>query len=416
MSRNRRVVVTGLGLATPLGFEEEEIWRRLMAGETGIGPLTAFDTEAFTSPYKVKLAAQVDDSGVREGLAAMGRRPMDRALDLAMVAAGRALTQAQLVSESQQETCEVPVIVGTGIGSAQSIYEAFQRFNTKGPKGLLPSSVPRIMFNAISANISMQFKLTGANYMVISACTSSANAIGDGYRRIKHGEAEIALTGGVEGCLDPFFFGIWNNLGVLSPNQEPAFACRPFDQERQGTALGEGAAILVLESLESATARGATVRAEVLGYGESSDAGHLTGPSAEGQAGAIKAALCSAGVDPDAVGYINAHGTATRSNDTTESAAIRMALGSAADRVQVGSNKSYFGHTLGACGAIETAVTVMALEHGVAPPNFNLATADPECDVRLVGREAEPIERKVALKNSFGFGGGNAVLVLSAGD
>jgi 3-oxoacyl-(acyl-carrier-protein) synthase len=411
-----RVVITGLGLASPLGLEEEEVWSRLIAGETGVGPLTAFDTEAFGSPYKVKMAAQVDDQPVAEGLAAMGRRPTDRALDLALVAGDRALRQAGLIGEPPHEPRRMPVIVGTGTGSAQSHFEGFQRFAAKGPKGLLPSSVPRMMYNAISANLSMHFKLTGANYMVVSACTSAANAIGDAQRRIRSGETEIALAGGADGFLDPYFYGVWNNLGVLSPNPDPAYACRPFDVDREGTILGEGAAMLVLESLASAQRRGARARAEVLGYGESSDAGHITGPSAEGQAEAIRAALRSAGVAPEAIGYVNAHGTATRSNDSTESAAIRLALGPAADVARVGSHKSFLGHTLGASGALETAITVLALERGLVPPNFNLVNPDPECDVRLVGRQAEPLEGPVALKNSFGFGGGNAVLVLTAGE
>ena len=411
----RRVVVTGLGLATPIGFAEEDVWERLVAGATGIGPLTAFDTEAYLSPYKVKLAAQVESGPVVEALRAMGRRPVDRALDLALVAAQRALEQAELIGrELPYEPREAAVIMGTAEGPAQSTFAGFERFAAKGPKGLLPSSVPRMMYNAISANLSMHFKLTGANYVVVSACTSSTNAIGDAYRRVRHGEAEIVVAGGADGYFDPFFYGVWNNLGVLSENPDPALALRPFDVDREGTILGEGAGVLVVESLDSAARRGARIRGEILGYGESSDADHLTGPSAAGQATAIVRALESAGLEADAVGYVNAHGTGTRSNDSTESAAIRSALGAAADRIPVSSCKSSFGHTLGASGVLETAVTLLALERGLAPPNFNLRHPDPECPVRLVGREAEPIERGVALKNSFGFGGGNAVLVLAA--
>lgn len=418
MSVPRRVVVTGIGLATSIGFDEADVWRRLMAGETGLGPLTAFDTEAFLTPYKVTMAAQVENQPVVEALKAMKRRPMDRTLDLALVAGDRALRQAGLVAgEPPYQPLDAAVILGTGTGSAQSIFDASQRFATKGPKGMLPTSVPRIMANAISAHLSMQFKLTGANYVVISACTSAANALGDGFRRIRNGECEIVVSGGAEGALDPFFYGIWNNLGVLSGNPDPSLACRPFDAEREGTALGEGAAILVLESLESAERRGAQVRAELLGYGESSDATHVTGPAVEGQAAAITRALASAGIDAGAVGYVNAHGTATRSNDVTESAAIRSALGAVNKQSPlVGSCKSYLGHTLGASGAIETAITILALEKGIAPPNFNLHHPDPECDVRLIGREPEPIATGIAIKNSFGFGGGNAVLVLGRPD
>ncbi len=410
-----RVFVTGIGMVSPIGLDEDEVWARLIAGRTGIAPLTAFDTDAFPTPYKVEMAAQVDDVAVAEGLAALGRRSADRALDLVMVAADRALRQAGLAGEESAEPREIPTILGTATGSAQSIWEAVQRFTAKGPKGLLPSTVPRVMYNSLSANVSMHFQLTGANYVVISACTSATNAIGDAFKRVRDGETEIAVTGGSDASLDPFFYGVWNNIGVLSPNPDPELACRPFDAERQGTTLGEAATVLVLESEGSVERRGRRVRGEILGYGESSDAGHITGPSAEGQARAIERALESAGVRGEEIGYVNAHGTATRANDTTESAAIRLALGdAAADATPVGSNKSFLGHTLGACGAIESAITLLALERRQIPPNFNLRNPDPECRVRLVGAEPEPLERPIALKNSFGFGGGNGVLVLAA--
>ncbi len=408
----RRVMVTGIGFVTPLGTDDDSLWDRLSTGKTGISPLTAFDTDAFASPYKVEMAAQIDDGLFRPELEAMGRRPMDRALDLVLVAAERALTQAQVIGEAPHEPQEIPTILGTACGSTQSMFEAYQRFHTRGPKGLLPSTVPRVMSNSISANVSMQFKLTGPNYVVISACTSSTNAIGDAFKRVRDGEFDIAVTGGSEATVDPFFYGVWNNIGVLSPNPDPDFVCRPFDAEREGTTLGEAAAVLVLESEESAVRRGVTPRGRILGYGESSDAGHITGPSAEGQARAIERALRSAGVKPEDLGYVNAHGTATRANDSTESAALRIALGEVASEVPVGSNKSYFGHTLGASGAIESVVTLLALERGEIPPNFNLRNPDPECDVRLVGSRPEKLERGLAIKNSFGFGGGNGVLVL----
>jgi 3-oxoacyl-[acyl-carrier-protein] synthase II len=246
----------------------------------------------------------------------------------------------------------------------------------------------------------------------VSACAAGTNAIGTAFRQIRNGYSDVVLCGGVDAFLDPFFFGVWNNIPALSRNPDPARACRPFDADRDGLVLGEGAGALVLESLDSAERRGARIRGEVAGYGESSDAGHITHPSVEGQAEAIRRALASAGVAPSEIGFINAHGTATRANDVTESRSIRAALGDAAASIPVASNKSYFGHTLGAAGGIETIVTLLGLEAGKVPPNLNLDNPDPECELCLVGDQPLEIDSPVAMKNSFGFGGGNAVLIL----
>lgn len=409
MAERRRVVVTGLGMASAIGLDEATVWDNLAAGRGGIGRLRALDTTG----YRVDVGAEVDAEEVKARLTKLKRRPVDRALDLALIAAGGALEQAGLIGgEPPDEPREVGVIFGTGVGSAQSHHTAFTSFFKKGPKGLRPSTVPKCMYNAISAGLSIHFGLTGPNYMIVSACTSATNAIGTAFRQVRDGYAETVLCGGADGFFDPFFFGVWNNLGVLSTNPDPERACRPFDADRDGCVLGEGAGALVIETLERARARGARIRGEILGYGESSDASHLTTPSVDGQATAMRRALDEAGVAADELGMINAHGTATRSNDVCESHSIRRVLGAAADRVPVVANKSYFGHTLGASGALETIATLLSLEARVVPPNLNLDNPDPECDVTLAGSEPAAMDAPLAMKNSFGFGGGNGVLVL----
>ena len=405
----RRVVVTGMGIACSLGIEEKVVWENLMAGKSGVGRLRAFDTTG----YKIHNGAEVPEGLIRSRLKALRRRPIDRALDLAVVVSWDALVQAQLISrEPPWSEQDVAVLFGTGVGSAQSHYNAFATFFEKGPRGLRPTTVPRCMYNAISGGVSMQFKLTGSNYVVVSACNSAANAMGTAFRMIRDGYAEKVLCGGADGFFDPFFFGVWNNIGVLSRIEDPAKACRPFAEDRKGTVLGEGAGALVLESLDGAKSRGASIRGEILGYGESSDASHITRPSVKGQVKAIQMALDDAGLRPGQIALINAHGTATHSNDATESQSVRSALGSATDRIPVIANKSYFGHVLGASGILETITTILSLEQGMAPPNLNLENPDPACNLNLVGSEPVPINRGPAMKNSFGFGGANGVLIV----
>jgi len=268
------------------------------------------------------------------------------------------------------------------------------------------------MANALSAQLSMRFRLTGPNYVIVCACTSATSAIGTAFRMIGDGYSDAVLCGGAESVFEPATFAAWNNLGVMSRNPDPRRACRPFDAARDGCVLGEGAGALVLESLDRAAGRGARIRAEVIGFGESSDAEHITRPSVEGQTRAIQAALASAGLAPADIGFINAHGTATKANDECESRSIRAALADAAERIPVASNKSYFGHLLGAAGAVETIVAILGLEHGRVPPNLNLDAPDPAGGLRLVGNAPLAVAAPVVMKNSFGFGGNNAVLML----
>ncbi len=408
-SSRQRVVVTGMGIASPLGIDEETVWQNLVGGKTGIGPIRAIDTSAL----KVRNGAEVPEGLVEGRLKALGRRPSDRALDLAIVSAQDALLQSKLISDKDDLTQqEVAVIYGTGVGSAESHYKSMQAMFEKGPQRARPTAVPRCMYNAISAGISLQFKLTGANYMIVSACTSATNAIGTAYRMVRDGYSKFVLTGGSDGFFDPFFYPVWNNIGVLSKIEDPIKACRPFAADREGTILGEGAGTLILETLESAQARGAPIRGEILGYGESSDATHLTNPSSEGQAKAMRMALSEAGIEPGDIGHINAHGTATHGNDACESESIRSVFGDAADRIPVVANKSYFGHTLGASGALECISAFISLERGTVPPNLNIENPDPECRIKMVGSKPVSIESRPVMKNSFGFGGGNGVLIL----
>ena len=408
-SARHRVVVTGMGIASPLGVDEKTVWKNLIEGKTGIGPIRAIDTSAL----KVRNGAEVPEGLAEARLKSMGRRPSDRALDLAVVSAQDALLNAKLVSQEQEIVPQdVSVIYGTGVGSAESHYKSMQAMFEKGPQRARPTAVPRCMYNAISAGISLQFKLTGANYMIVSACTSATNAIGTAYRMVRDGYAQTVLTGGSDGFFDPFFYPVWNNIGVLSKIEDPIKACRPFAADREGTILGEGAGTLILETLESAHSRGVPIRGEVLGYGESSDATHVTNPSSEGQAKAMRMALNEAGVSPQDIGHINAHGTATHGNDACESKSIRSVFGDAADDVPVVANKSYFGHALGASGALECISAFLALEHGISPPNLNNESPDPECRIHMVGAKPVSIDSRPVMKNSFGFGGGNGVLVL----
>jgi 3-oxoacyl-[acyl-carrier-protein] synthase II len=409
MSDNQRVVVTGLGLVTAIGCDESTVWANLLAGRTGIRKIRNFDL----ANNAVQIGAEIDTAAMDAALPPVMRRA-DRSLKFALEATRQALAQAGRLSAPGTEPVpqSVASVWGCGVGPADSLHQAGKRFAEKGPAGMRPSTVPNCMANMISAGISIQYQLTGSNYVIVSACTSSTNALGVAFRMIRHGYADAVLCGGVDTPFDPFYYAMWNNLGVFSTIAEPERALRPFAADRAGTVLGEGAGVLLLESLASVQRRGARIRGEVLGYGETSDATHITGPSATGQAAAIRAALTDAQIQAPEIGYINAHGTGTDANDSTETQAIRGAFGDGGPTPLVGATKSFFGHTLGASGTIEIIGTLLALENRIAPPNLNLDQPDPACKVSLVGREPAPLTTDIAIKNSFGFGGGNAVAVL----
>ena len=410
MSDKRRVVITGLGAVSAYGFGEDVIWNNMIAGKTAISTIKHLDT----SELRTTVGSIVDREALQEALRELKMRYTDLTVDSAIFAADQALKQAGLISGlPPYEPQEIATLIGTGIGSTETYHAAVQSYIDKGVRGVRPTTVPRCMANAVCSQMAIRYRLTGPNYVMTSACTSSTTAIGVGFRMIKDGYIDKALCGGADTIFDPFTMIAWDRLGVMSKKSDPITCSRPFDSDRDGCVIGEGAATLVLESLESARARGAHIRAEICGFGESSDAKHITAPDPEGQAKSITAALKSADISAPDVGYINAHGTATKANDPSECSAVKLALGSAADCIPMASVKSYFGHLLGGSGAIETIATVLTLENKMIPANLNLDTPDPQCGTNLVHSSGPiPLERPVALKNSFGFGGNNGVLVL----
>lgn len=405
----RRVVVTGMGVISPCGMDERTFWDQLVSGRSGIRRIQAFDPSSFRS----QSGAEVDSPALAEVLAARGWRAQERCVDMALLASVQALEQGGwLTPGTAPEPRPIATIFGTGYGPTYAVAEAWQTAVLKGTRWVRPTTVPRIIVNAIPAQVSMQFRLTGAHYAVVAACSSSTIAIGQGFRMVRDGYADQVLCGGVDSLFVPAVYAAWNNLGAMSRNADPALAARPFDAARDGFVMGEGAGTVLLESLDAARARGARVRGEISGYGESSDAEHITQPSVAGQTFAMRNALAEALIGPAQIAYINAHGTATKANDQTECESIRAVFGAETDRVPVSSSKSLFGHTMGASGVLETMATLLALENGRIPPNLNLDQPDPACHVRLAGAVAEPLSGEYAMKNNFGFGGSNAVLIL----
>lgn len=410
----RRVVISGMGGVSALGLDDETVWANLMAGRTGIRRISAFDIQLF----KAANGAEVDGAVLDAALPSRGWKGEHKVVDLALVAAERALRAAGLIAaEGAREPQPVPVIVGSANGPAGALHEAINAFTHKGVRGIRPTLVPQCMVNIVATRLSIEFKLTGIHYNISAACTSSAAALGNAFRMIRDGYADRVLCGGAEFIFVPSYYSAWNNLGILSTEPDPLRAARPFDLGRKGFIIGEGAGMLVLEEESSARRRGIRIRGEICGYGESSDAEHLVRPQTDGQTRALRAALADSGVAPEAVGVIVSHGTATLMNDRSECAAIRSVFGPVQDSSpRVSALKSYFGHTIGASGALETIATVLMLERGWIPPNLNLDRPDPECAVRLVGPVAEKLEQPVAVKQSFGFGGANGVMVLRRWD
>jgi len=405
----RRVVVTGIGSVTGLGTNTSALWRNMLAGQSGVRRLQALDA----SDYRTPNAAEVPGRELTEALAAAGIRSLDRASDLAMLAATEAMAEAGVCASRKSDgPCDTAVIFGTGGGCAQNLYRSYHSYFEKGVRGLRPSSIPRSMFNSISSRISIEMGLGGPNYAVVSACSSATVAIGIAFRMVRDGDADRVLCGGSDAMFEPVSFSAWDNLGVMSRNPDAAAACRPFARDRDGFVLGEGAGALVIESLDCATARHAAVRAEIAGFGESSDATHITRPDPDGEARAMRAALKSAAMTPNQIGFINSHGTATLASDESESRAIRAVFGAATPRTPVSASKSFVGHLLGAAGAVETIVSILGLESGRLPPNLNLDDPDPLCDLCFVGPQPIETGATAAMNNSFGFGGNNAVLIL----
>ena len=409
MNGNHRVMVTGMGIISPLGLDVESTWDGIVNGRSGVDLITAFDTEGFDTHF----AAEVKGFDPENHLERKEARRMDRFAQFAAVAAQQACAQAGL-ERGTVDPYRVGVIIGSGIGGISTLSQQHEILIERGPKRVSPFLIPMMLGDMASAQVSMVTGSMGANYCLVSSCSSGADALGQAWAMIRRGQEDIVLAGGSEAPLVPVAVAGFNALRALSRfNENPAGASRPFDVNRDGFVMGEGAAVLVLESEESARKRGATILGEIKGYAATSDAHHLTEPLASGEsaARAMTKALEEAGVTAADVDYVNAHGTSTPLNDRHETAAIKVALGEDAYRVPVSSTKSMTGHLLGSGGALEACFCLLGMENSIIPPTINLKEADPSCDLDYTPNTARPQELNVTVSNSFGFGGHNSVLV-----
>lgn len=407
---SRRVVITGMGAVTPIGNNVEDFWANIKKGTVGIGPITKFDT----SDYKAHLAAEVKDFDPLQYMDKKSARRMEDFSQYAVVAAKEAMEDAGLDME-KEDSFRVGCAVGCGIGSLQCVQRNYVRIQTKGPNRVEPLMIPMLISNIAAGNISIQLGLQGKNINVVTACATGNHNIGEAFRSIQYGEAEVMFAGGTEGAITESGVAGFTGLNALSTSEDPMRASIPFDAERGGFVMGEGAGILVMEELEHAKARGAKIYAEIVGYGATSDAHHVTAPLEDGS-GAAKAmefAMKDAGVTPEEIDYVNAHGTGTHLNDLTETAALKLAMGEAAYHCKVNSTKSMVGHLLGAAGGVEAIACVKAIQENYVHKNAGLVNRDPECDLDCV-TEAEETPVNVAMSNSLGFGGHNATLIFKA--
>ncbi len=409
----RRVVVTGMSVVTALGSETSEFWDKLCAGKSGVSLLERFDC----SEFKVRFGGEIKDFDPSECIPAREVKRLDRFCQFAVFAAVKAIRQSA-IDFSQGDAFRYGVIIGSGIGGLNEIEEQHCTLFDRGPNRVSPFMIPKLMVNAASGNISVMFGLRGPNCAIATACASGSNAIGDAFKLIQYDRADVIVTGGSEAAITPMGLSGFARMSALSTrNDDPQRASRPFDRDRDGFVIAEGAGIVVLEEYEFARRRGATILAEVLGYGVSADGNHMTAPDPEGRGAshAMEFAIKDAGLNPDAIGYINAHGTSTPLGDKAETLAIKKVFNSHSRSVAVSSTKSQLGHLLGASGGVEFVVAVMALQNNVIPPTINLENPDPDCDLDYVPNEPRSKELRYVMSNSFGFGGHNACLVLGPG-
>jgi 3-oxoacyl-[acyl-carrier-protein] synthase II len=406
----KRVVITGLGAITPIGIGKDEFWQSLINGRSGIGPITRFDASDYTS----RIAGEVKNFDPTQYIDKKESKRMDRFTQFAVAGAGMAIEDAGLDLEVADRE-RVGVILGSGIGGIETLEGQAKVLAEKGPSRVSPVFVPMIISNMGAAQVAISYRLHGPNITSVSACASSSNAIGDAFKMLQWGHADVMITGGTEAPITPLAIAGFCTMKAMSTrNEEPQKASRPFDAQRDGFVAGEGAAILVLESLEHALKRGAQIYAEIVGYGSTSDAYHMTAPDPEGR-GAInsmKAALQDAGASPEAVDYINAHATSTPLGDKAETLAIKTVFGVHAQKLAVSSTKSMTGHLLGAAGGLEAMACVLSIQRGVIPPTINYEQPDPDCDLDFVPNVARKAKVSFALSNSFGFGGHNATLAI----
>ncbi len=409
----RRVVVTGIGLVSPLGNNREETFEALLAGKNGISTITHFDPTEFAC----RIAGEVRDLDSVSLLGARESRRMDPHCQYGVVAAIEAMNDANLGEGSvlaEMDPNRIACILGTGIGGILEVEQQRLRLSEKGPRWVSPMLVPKMMFNAVTGQIALRYGLKGPNFAIGSACASSSHAIGTAFRTIQYGTSDIVVTGGAEAAVTPLGIAGFASMKALSTrNDSPELASRPFDLERNGFVMGEGAGVLVLEELEHAKKRGAKIYAEMLGFGASDDAFHLTAPdeTGSGPANAVLAALKDGRVSPEQVGYVNAHGTSTKLNDRMETKVLKVVFGDRAKQIPVSSTKSMIGHLLGASGSVEFAVTCLSVARGKLHPTRNYENPDPECDLDYIPGELREVEIQYGISNSFGFGGTNCCLL-----
>ncbi|BDC54382.1 3-oxoacyl-[acyl-carrier-protein] synthase 2 [Bacillus altitudinis] len=404
----KRVVVTGLGALTPLGNDVETTWKNAVAGVSGVGPITRVDS----SEYTAKVAAELKDFNIEDYMEKKEARKMARFTQYAVVAAQKALEDSRL-EITDENAPRVGVWVGSGIGGLETFEEQFEVYSNKGARRVSPFFVPMMIPDMATGQISIALGAKGVNSCTVTACATGTNSIGDAFKVIQRGDADAMITGGTEAPLTKMSFAGFCANKALSTNPDPETASRPFDKNRDGFVMGEGAGIVVLEELEHALKRGATIYAEIVGYGSTGDAYHITAPAPNGEGGvrAMKEAIRDAGLTVEEIDYINAHGTSTPYNDKFETMAIKEVFGEHANQLAISSTKSMTGHLLGAAGGVEAIFSVLAIKDSVIPPTINLETPDEECDLDYVANEARSKEVQVALSNSLGFGGHNATII-----
>ncbi|MFZ9136456.1 MAG: beta-ketoacyl-ACP synthase II [Hylemonella sp.] len=408
---SRRVVITGLGCISPVGNTVADAWNNLLAGRSGIDLITKFDAANFSC----KIAGEVKNFDLESYIGAKEARTMDTFIHYGIAAAAQAVSDAGLPtgeSLGEEQAERIGCMIGSGIGGLPLIEQTHAELTNRGPRRISPFFVPASIINMISGHVSMRFGFKGPNLAIVTACTTGLHNIGEAGRLIEYGDADVMIAGGAEATVSPLGVGGFAAMRALSTrNDDPKSASRPWDKDRDGFVLGEGAGVMVLEEYEHAKARGAKIYAELCGFGMSADAGHMTAPNMDGPRRAMLLAMRHAGLNPDQVNFVNAHGTSTPLGDVNESNAIKAALGDHAKKIVVNSTKSMTGHLLGGAGGIESVFTVLSVHHQKSPPTINLNQQDPECDLDYCANNARDMKIDVALKNNFGFGGTNGTLV-----
>ncbi len=403
----RRVVITGLGIVSPVGVGIPAAWQNIVAGKSGIGLISHFDASAFAS----RVAGEVKDFDVTQFIPAKDARRMDRFIHFGLAAGIEAFKDSGL-TVTEENAPRIGVNIGSGIGGLPMIEDTHNDYLKSGPRKISPFFIPGTIINMISGNLSVMFGLQGPNLAMVSACTTGTHCIGESARIIEYGDADVMIAGGAEATIGPLAVGGFAAARALSTrNDDPATACRPWDKDRDGFVIGEGAGVLVLEEYEHAKARGAKIYAELAGYGMSADAYHITAPNTDGPKRSMMNALRNAGLNPDQVQYVNAHGTSTPLGDKNESDALKLAFGEHAYKMVVNSTKSMTGHLLGGAGGIESIFSVLAVHHQISPPTINIFEQDPECDLDYCANVARDVKIDAALNNNFGFGGTNGTLL-----